>query len=33
MPQQKSGLYEERNFHVWMLSQRAIYKFPGKRVS
>ena len=27
------ALYVERNFHVWMLSQRAIYKFPGKRVS
>jgi DNA ligase-associated metallophosphoesterase len=27
------ALYAERNFHVWMLSHRAIYKFPGKRVS
>jgi DNA ligase-associated metallophosphoesterase len=26
------ALYVERNFHVWMLSQRAIYKFPAKRV-
>ena len=26
------NLFLEKNFHVWMLSQRAIYKFPAKRV-
>ena len=26
------NLFLEKNFHVWMLGQRAIYKFPAKRV-
>jgi metallophosphoesterase superfamily enzyme len=26
------NLFTGKNFHVWMLSQRAIYKFPAKRV-
>ena len=25
-------LFTERDFHVWMLGQRAIYRFPAKRV-
>jgi DNA ligase-associated metallophosphoesterase len=25
-------LFAKRDFHVWMLGQRAIYKFPAKRV-
>ena len=26
------GLFAKKDFHVWMLGQRAIYKFPARRV-